>query len=63
MKLPGWALGALTGILAVALGAFIEGLFVHPWSDVLRNLSIKTAFMLPFFALIYHLLFRRQREH
>ena len=34
MKLPGWAFGAFTGVLAVALGALIEGIFVHPWGPV-----------------------------
>ncbi len=63
MKLPGWAFGTVTGVLAVVLGALLEGLFVHPWSDVLHNLSIKTAIMVPFFALIYHFLFRRQPGH
>ncbi|WP_339548554.1 hypothetical protein, partial [Pseudomonas sp. RA_35y_Pfl2_P32] len=63
VKLPGWAFGALTGVLAVALGALIEGVFVHPWPEVLHNLSIKTAIMVPVFALTYHFLFGRQRGH
>lgn len=63
MKLPGWTFGARTGVLAVALGALIEGVFVHPWPEVLHNLSIKTAIMVPVFALAYHFLFRRQRGH
>ena len=63
MKLPGWAFGAFSGVLAVVLSVLIEGIFVHPWSDVLHNLSIKTAIMMPVFALFYHFLFRRQRGH